>query len=88
MITAKEFAESNQYDLECHDEGGYLGIDTKVFAEKLREFAKLHCIKQAKVISEKATTKEDIAIFQEGTFKTIVVDKDSIINAYDLNLIK
>lgn len=35
---AKIYSESNQYDLECHDEGGYQGIDTKIFAGKLVDF--------------------------------------------------
>jgi hypothetical protein len=35
---AEKYAESNQYDLESYDEGGYLGIDTKVFAKKLLDF--------------------------------------------------
>ena len=34
LPTAKEFAEANQYDLEEHDESGYLGINTDYFAEK------------------------------------------------------
>jgi len=40
------------YDLEYHDEGGYLGIDTKIFAEKLIEFAKFHVEAALKKASE------------------------------------
>ena len=88
MITAKEFFKQKYKELNVTWKDGDIKHFRKEDVIIAIEFAKLHCIKQAKVISEKATTKEDIAIFQEGTFKTIVVDKDSIINAYDLNLIK
>ena len=39
MKTAKEFAEEHQYDLEEHDEGGYLGINENAFAKLLDEYA-------------------------------------------------
>ena len=42
MITAEEFAELNQYDLEYYDEGGCQGIEIDSFAQKLIEFTKLH----------------------------------------------
>lgn len=35
---AQRYAESNQYDLEYHDEGGYQGIDENKFADKLVDF--------------------------------------------------
>jgi len=35
---AAKYAESNQYDLEYYDEGGYQGIEVKSFAEKLVDF--------------------------------------------------
>jgi hypothetical protein len=35
---AQKYAESNQYDLEYYDEGGYQGIEVKSFAEKLVDF--------------------------------------------------
>jgi hypothetical protein len=35
---AEKYAESNQYDLEYYDEGGYQGIEVKSFAEKLVDF--------------------------------------------------
>ena len=35
---AKKYAESNQYDLTYHDEGGYQGIDQVKFSEKLVDF--------------------------------------------------
>ena len=49
------------------------------------KFAKLHCIEQAKVISEKAKTEK---IGKSGSFYDAGVDKDSILKAYDLKLIK
>jgi hypothetical protein len=52
------------------------------------EFAKLHVQSALKVASQKAVTKEDIAIFAEGTFVTQIVDKDSILNSYPLENIK
>jgi len=89
MITAEEFAVSNQYDLECHDEGGYQGIDTKIFAKKLIEFAKMHCEEQAKVISENAclTLESEISINGACCSITAKIDNDSL-NAYSLDLIK
>ena len=80
--TAEEFAERNQYDLESHDEGGYLGIDTKIFAEKLIEFAKLHVEAALKAASEDAHTK-DVPYTDD-----VEVDKDSILSAYPLENIK
>lgn len=52
------------------------------------EFAKLHVQVALKAASQKAVTKEDIAIFSEGTFVTQIVDKDSILNSYPLENIK
>ena len=56
--------------------------------EAMIEFAKLHCAAQLKAILENVKTKSDIAIFQEGQYTQTVMNKDSIINAYDLNQIK
>lgn len=36
---AKEYSETNYFGLEEHDEGGYLGINEKEFANKLIDFA-------------------------------------------------
>jgi len=59
-------------------------------------WAKLHCIEQAKVISEKANVYQHSRDYKIGVKSKIVrqkimiseVDKDSILNAYDLNNIK
>jgi len=52
------------------------------------EFAKLHVEIALREASEKATTKEDVAIFAEGTYRTQIIDRDSILNAYPLTNIK
>lgn len=63
----------------------------KFFKTAMQEFTKLHCEKQARVISKK------VEFSGGGTYKTdsghlssspIIIDKDSILNAYDLNNIK
>ena len=76
--TAKEFLESK------HIEGSSRRCEAMI------EFAKLHCIEQAKIISENATvTPIDHEEISEGSFRPIWgVDDDSILNAYSLNLIK
>ena len=68
-----------------------LSRDTYVFTQQnikraMIEFAKLHCIEQAKVISDKARVDDNIdGDSGEGTFW---VDKESILNAYSLDNIK
>lgn len=57
-------------------------------AQHCIEFAKLHVEAALKSASKQAKTKEDIAIFAEGSYKIQVVDKDSILNAYPLENIK
>lgn len=54
------------------------------FNEKMIEFARLHVEAALKEASEKAISREDIAIFAEGTFKVNVVDRLSILNSYPL----
>jgi hypothetical protein len=87
--SAKEFAESNQYGLEEYDEGGYLGINTKYFADKLIEFAKLHVQACKEDIIQNATTKRDW--YQSNDcpdgFWSEIVNEDSILNAYPLDKI-
>ena len=39
MKTSKEFSEEHEYELEEHDEGGYLGINTNRFTKLLDEYA-------------------------------------------------
>jgi hypothetical protein len=51
---AEKYAESNQYDLEYYDEGGYQGIEVKSFAEKLVDFT-------TKWQAERMYSEEDMA---------------------------
>ncbi len=76
--TAEEFAILNQYDLGNYDEGGYLGINTKAFSEKLIQFTMIH-IKAALEIASKAES--------DGTLGRMIYP-DSILNAYPLENIK
>lgn len=59
---AKIYSESNQYDLEFHDEGGYQGIDPKIFAEKLVDFTN-------KWQQERNYSKEDMILFSAWIIK-------------------
>jgi hypothetical protein len=72
---------------ETYDEE-YLTVSISDATEAMIEFAKLHCAAQLKAILENVKTKSDVAIFQEGQYTQTVMNKDSIINAYDLNQIK
>lgn len=66
----------------------------------MHQFAKLHCIEQAKVISEIAILNIDgraeisngqqylVDYGNHYSETEIRINKDSILNAYDLNLIK
>lgn len=80
--TAKEFAEANQYELESHDEGGYLGIDTDEFARKLIEFANIHREAILKAAAENAEYKQE---WNGNIYGSL--NKDSILNAYPKELI-
>ncbi len=64
---AKKYAESNQYDLEYYDEGGYQGIEVKSFAEKLVDFT-------TKWQQERMYSEEDMCLlvseYQEYLKKT------------------
>ena len=40
-MTALQFAEKIQYELDEYDESGHIGINTQVLAEKLTEFVRL-----------------------------------------------
>ena len=68
--TAREFLESK------HIEG------SENRCKAVIEFAKLHCIEQAKVISEKVCHNH------KAYDKDFKINKDSILNAYSLDSIK
>lgn len=90
--TAEEFCRNRQILIVDNKTHTYtINASIKDFIE----FAKLHCKEQARVISEKATTKIEETYAgslgnENGELynKIEVIDKDSILNAYDLNLIK
>lgn len=85
-ITSEEFIISKEIK-QLRDQFSQISF-LKADAEMLKAFAKLKCQEQLQAILENVKIK----IEWEGTpgltsYKTIV-DKDSIINAYDLNNIK
>ena len=93
--TAESIAEN--IDNEFFKENSYyLGNTMPIeFAKRTAiEFAKLHCIEQARVIAEKATV--DIVDYEplsqqakESELLPVYgVDENSILNAYSLDLIK
>ena len=70
---------------------GYILIQNNI-KQAMIEFAKLHCKAQLKAILENAKTKTKMipytGVRAGGSFPVEVIDKDSIINAYPLDLIK
>jgi hypothetical protein len=52
-----KFAEEHKYDLEDHDEGGYIGINTNKFAELLQKYAD----QQTKHLTEQLAEYKGIA---------------------------
>lgn len=52
--------------------------------DQMIEFARLHCEAQLKAILKNVSTKVEYS----GIGEEVIVDKDSIINAYPLNQIK
>lgn len=69
-------------------QGGKAQYIEKDVKSAMIEFAKLHVQAALEAASKKAKTKEDIAIFAEGSYKTQVVDKESILKSYPLSNIK
>ena len=79
-MTAEEFLKELQFEYEETGEYKmYFAID---IPNKLREFAKIKVTEALKTASEQARTMTN----NEST--SIIVDKDSILNAYPLDLIK
>jgi len=74
MTTSREFLESR------HIEG------SENRCKAMIEFAKLHCMEQAKVISENVDSENCFLYSSERNVYDIV--EDSILNSYDLNDIK
>ncbi len=89
MITAEELINKKYLDFESLDNGN---IWTNI-EELMQQFAKLHVQEALKQASEKSLMKdvnEDCHYEdEEGNFPEIYfIDKDSILNAYNLNNIK
>jgi hypothetical protein len=76
--TAREFLESKHIE------------SSEPRCKAMIEFAKLHCIEQARIISEEAclTLESEISKDSACCLITTEIDKDSILNAYSLDLIK
>ena len=88
MITAEQLLENYRFNAEEH-----IGNrDYDKMCEFAKEFAKLHCIEQAKVISEKTKVETDMYSLKNGEkvvfLSDVYIDKDSILNAFDLDSIK
>lgn len=82
--TSLEFVQVTEAYLEEHDEGGFLGIDTATYAEKLREFAAIIKNEALRVAAEKAKYSYNLYHDdreEKAGFK-LVATKDSILNAY------
>jgi hypothetical protein len=72
-IPSKDYGWKNGRVMEPHDT-----------VKAMIEFARLNCEAQLKAILQKVTTKVEYS----GIGEEIIIDKDSIINAYPLNQIK
>jgi hypothetical protein len=80
-ITAEKFLASKQYDW----------VEDINTTECMIEFAKLKCEEQLTAILENVKTKDDYSFCGNTGSEyppDTIVDKDSILNAYDLNNIK
>jgi len=91
----------SMYDVEAYDEGGYLGVDRRALYNIMTEFAKFHVEAALKAASEKAMLKvvnteefrdieegEDLVESYECGSDVIHISINSILNAYNINLIK
>jgi hypothetical protein len=82
MQTAEEFLTINgDKDFRLSESGNYV-------SEMMIDFAKIHVKAALEAASEKATIKDEIAHFQEGSYITHVLAKESILEAYPLTNIK
>jgi len=75
-MNAKEFAEKHQYDLEEHDEGGYLGINENTFAKLLDEYAEAKAKEAWNAAIDAAAEGAEAYCIQNVAF----VEKQSILN--------
>jgi len=87
-MTAEQYLE--EQEIENNSIYNYEGEDVGYISNAMIKFAKLHCEEQARIISENAclTLESEISINGACCSITAEIDKDSILNAYDLNNIK
>ena len=89
MITAEEWLTNHKdlskYDLENHDEGGYLGINDSHLYKIMIEFAKLHVEAALKSIWDKS---EEWDNGFNNPIRVIDNDLELIVNIYPLDNIK
>ena len=88
MKTAEEFLDEDPaiqvYGLKENHPDLY-----RFIKENMIDFAKMHCEEQAKISAEKAVAyEEEVRLGYMSYRKDIVVNKDSILNAYPLDNIK
>jgi hypothetical protein len=92
LPTAEEMASKWEYDNMNAMGTEKQGSKDLSIAAFMQEFAKLHCEAQLKAIIKNVTTKERKKIHKCSSGSeysyTAVIDKKSIINAYNLNNIK
>ena len=81
--TAEEWLSNNKemsmYDVESHDEGGYLGIDEKALYKIMNEYAKFHV---------EAARKEFKMVFSEIDDVYPFMKDDKLSDIYPLTNIK
>ena len=87
-ITAKDLLSQNHLLIE---DGKTCEAHTHLVVKQMIEFAKLKCEEQLTAILENVKTKDDYSFCGNTGSEyppDTIVDKDSILNAYDLNNIK
>lgn len=77
-----------KFSLEEYDEGGYLGLNEREIKNMLIEFAKMHVEQALEMAAIKATTEDIGNPGPDGWDEYIIVDQDSVRNAYPLDNIK
>lgn len=64
---------------------GYVGMNQGALEEALKSFTELKCRELLEIVAEKAKTKENRSMINGYDYTERYVDKDSILNAVDLN---
>lgn len=92
--TAKTLIKNMANDSLAIENGDYTKTFFVAFEDVkclMIEFAKLHCKKQAEIIAEKAKVLNiypNHIVNEYGEIEHYTINKDSILNAYNLNNIK